>query len=98
MLPNPPSTQVRVISVRFGCILGFVIMATHTDKLVSEIRALPDEEKFRVLDALLTDLGQPDGEIESVWTHEARKRWEAYKDGRIGSVSYEELMSKYKHK
>ena len=31
-------------------------MATNADKLVSEIRALPNEEKIRVLDAILTDL------------------------------------------
>ena len=42
-------------------------MATHADKLVSEIRALPDEEKLRVLDAILTDLDKPDAEIDRVW-------------------------------
>jgi len=71
-------------------------MATNTDKLVSEIRALPNEEKIRVLDALLTDLGQPDPDIDIVWANEARRRWDAYKAGRMATVSYEELMSKYK--
>jgi putative addiction module component (TIGR02574 family) len=71
-------------------------MGTHTDKLVSQIRALPDEEKIRVLDALLTDLGRPDPEIDVVWANEARRRWNAYKTGRMSAVSYEELMSKYK--
>lgn len=49
-------------------------MATQADKLVSEIRALPDEEKLRVLDAILTDLDKPDQEIDQVWAEEARKR------------------------
>jgi len=70
-------------------------MATNADKLVSEIRALPDEEKLRVLDAILTDLDKPDGEIDHIWAVEARKRWNAYKAGRLSTVSYEELMSKY---
>jgi len=70
-------------------------MATQADKLVTEIRALPDEEKLRVLDALLTDLDKPDQEIDRVWAEEARKRWDSYKSGRLQTVSYEELMRKY---
>lgn len=70
-------------------------MATQADKLVTEIRALPDEEKLRVLDAILTDLDKPDQEIDRVWAEEARKRWHSYKAGRLPTVSYEELMSKY---
>jgi len=70
-------------------------MATHADKLVSEIRALPDEEKLRVLDAILTDLDKPDAEIDRVWAIEARKRWSSYKAGQLRTVSYEELMRKY---
>ena len=70
-------------------------MATNADKLVSEIRALPDEEKLQVLEGILTDLDKPDEEIDQIWALEARKRWAAYKAGRLRSVSYEELMSKY---
>ena len=70
-------------------------MATQADKLVTEIRALPDEEKLRVLDAILTDLDKPDQEIDKVWAEEARKRWDKYKGGRLQTVSYEELMHKY---
>jgi len=68
-------------------------MATQADKLVSEIRALP--EKLRLLDALLTDQDKPDPGIDRVWAVEARKRWTAYKAGRLPTVSYEELMAKY---
>jgi putative addiction module component len=70
-------------------------MATQADRLVSEIRALPDEEKLRVLNAILTDLDKPDQEIDRIWAIEARKRWESYKAGRLQSVSYEDLMRKY---
>lgn len=70
-------------------------MAAQADKLVTEIRALPDEEKLRVLDAILTDLDKPDQEIDRVWAEEARKRWNSYKAGRLQTVSYEELMRKY---
>lgn len=70
-------------------------MATHADTLLSQIRALPDEEKLRVLEALLTDLDKPDSEVDRVWAVEARRRWESYKAGKLTSVSYEEVMSRF---
>ena len=70
-------------------------MSTRAENLVSEIRALPDEEKLKVLDALLTDLDKRDLEIDRVWAHEARRRWQAYQAGEVATVSYEELMAKY---
>jgi putative addiction module component (TIGR02574 family) len=70
-------------------------MATQADKLVTEILALPDEEKLRVLNAILTDLDKPDPEIVRVWAEEARRRWDSYKAGHLQTVSSEELMSKH---
>jgi len=34
-------------------------------------------------------------EIDHVWATEARKRWNAYKAGKVATVSYQELMAKY---
>jgi putative addiction module component (TIGR02574 family) len=66
------------------------------DKLASEIRALSDAEKLRLVDTILTDLDKPDPEIDGVWAEEARKRWIAYKAGRISTVSYDEVMAKHR--
>lgn len=68
----------------------------ESDKLVSEVRALPDEEKLRLLDVILTDLDKPDPEIDRVWANEARRRWNAYRAGLLDTVSYEELIDRYK--
>lgn len=73
-----------------------IVMSTTADELVSEVRALPDAEKMRLLDAILTDLHKPDPKIEHVWADEARKRWAAYKAGRIPTVSYEDVMAKHR--
>ena len=70
-------------------------MATITDKLASEISQLPDVEKVRLVDAILTDLDKPDPEIDRVWAEEARKRWAAYKTGRVPTVSYQEVVAKH---
>ena len=71
-------------------------MSTIADKLVSEIRSLPDSEKLRLVDAILSDLDKPDPEIDRVWAEEARKRWANYKVGGIPTISYEEVMNKYR--
>jgi len=71
-------------------------MATNADRLLSEIRALPDEEKLRLLDMILTDMDTPNPEIDQIWANEARKRWQAYHAGRLKTVSYEELIRRYK--
>jgi putative addiction module component (TIGR02574 family) len=71
-------------------------MSTNADKLVLEIRGLPDSEKLRLVDVILSDLDKPDPEIDRVWANEARRRWVAYKEGRIPTVSYEEVMSRYR--
>jgi putative addiction module component (TIGR02574 family) len=71
-------------------------MAKTVDKLAAEIRDLPDVEKLRLLDAILEDLDKPDPEIDRVWAEEARKRWEAYKAGRVPTVSYDTVMAKHR--
>ena len=37
-----------------------------------------------------------DPEIDRVWADEARKRWQAYKIGKVETVSYEQVMDKYR--
>jgi putative addiction module component (TIGR02574 family) len=71
-------------------------MAKNIDKLAKEILDLPDVEKLRLVDAILTDLDKPDPEIDRVWAEEARKRWAAYKAGKVASVSYESVMAKHR--
>jgi putative addiction module component (TIGR02574 family) len=73
-------------------------MSTTADKLATEIRALPDVEKLRLVDAILNDLDKPDPEIDRVWAEEARQRWAAYKAGRMPTVSYEEVMAKHRQR
>jgi len=71
-------------------------MAKSVNKIVEEIRELPDVEKLRLVDAILSDLDKPDPEIDRVWAEEARKRWAAYKAGKVPTVSYESVMAKYR--
>jgi len=71
-------------------------MSQVTDNLLNQIRELPEEEKVQLVDAILSDLYKPDPDIERIWAEEARKRWEAYKAGKLTTVSYEEVMAKHR--
>jgi restriction endonuclease S subunit len=70
-------------------------MSTTADRLASEIRDLPDAEKLRLVDAILTDRDKRDPEIDRIWAEEARKRWVAYKAGEIATVDYEDVIAKH---
>ncbi len=71
-------------------------MAKAVSKLAAEIHDLPDVEKLRLVDEILTDLDQPDPKIDRVWAKEARKRWAAYKAGRAPTLAYETVMAKHR--
>lgn len=71
-------------------------MAKTVEKIAEEIRELPDVEKLRLVDTILSDLDKPDPEIDRIWADEARKRWAAYKAGKVPTVSYESVMAEHR--
>ena len=71
-------------------------MAKQMEKLAEEIHELSDIEKLRLVDVIHRDLDKPDPEIDRVWAVEARKRWAAFKAGRVPTVSYESVMAKHR--
>lgn len=71
-------------------------MGTISDELAAKIRSLPDNEKMELVDSILIQLDRPDPEIDRIWADEARKRWEAYKAGKLETVSYNQVMDKYR--
>ena len=71
-------------------------MAKNFDEITEEIRKLPDVEKLRLVDTILSDLEKPDPEIDRVWADEARKRWSTYKAGKVPTVSSESVMATHR--
>lgn len=71
-------------------------MGMISDELAAKIRSLPDNEKIELVDSILIQLDKPDPEIDLIWADEARKRWEAYKTGKLETVSYNQVMDKYR--
>ena len=75
---------------------GGSTLKTISEELAAKIKALPDVEKIKLVDSILTQLDTPDPEIDGVWADEARKRWQAYREGKLEAVPYERVMDKYR--
>ena len=71
-------------------------METIGKELAKKIKTLPDIEKIELVDSILMQLDRPDPAIDRVWADEARKRWQAYKAGKLKTVSYRQVMEKYR--
>ena len=71
-------------------------MGTISDELEDKIKSLPDIEKIELVDSILMQLDKPDPEIDRIWADEARKRWQAYKTDKLETVTYEQVMDKYR--
>lgn len=71
-------------------------MATINKEIEAKIRFLSDTEKLKLGDSILTQLDRPDPEIDRIWAEEARNRWQAYKAGKVETVSYEKVMDKHR--
>jgi putative addiction module component (TIGR02574 family) len=70
-------------------------MGMINDEFAAKIKSLPDSEKIALVDAILMQLDKPDPEIDRIWADEARKRWQAYKAGKIETVTYQQVMDKH---
>lgn len=73
-------------------------MGTLSGELADKIKSLPDIEKIELVDSILMQLDKPDPEMDRIWADEARKRWQAYKTGKLETVPYEKVMNKYRAK
>jgi putative addiction module component (TIGR02574 family) len=49
-------------------------------------------DRFVIIEGLLNSLDNPDKAIDEIWAIEAEKRLEAYKEGNLKTVTYEELF------
>ena len=60
--------------------------------ILEQALKLKPAEKFMLIEGLLTSLDEPDKTIDEIWAVEAEKRLKAYKEGKLKTVSYEEVF------
>ena len=70
-------------------------MSTTKDILEQAISLQPIE-KAELVDTLISSLDKSDNSLDLLWATEAESRLSAYKNGKLKSVSLDEVLSKYK--
>ena len=70
----------------------------HKDlqEIIEKAKRLSDLDKLALIEELEVQLDRPDPEIERVWADEAEKRLKMYREGKLKTVSFEEIMGKYR--
>ncbi len=66
------------------------------EKVLEEAISLKPIELARLVDCLIAALDKADPEIDKLWAIEAESRLTAYKDGKLKSVSLDNVLSKFK--
>lgn len=67
-------------------------MIETTKNILDQALKMPPAEKFLLIEGLLQSLDEPDKTLEEIWAVEAEKRLQAYKEGKLKTVSYEEVF------
>jgi len=70
-------------------------MAIDTQEILKEALELPSKERVNLVDHLLSSLDQPDEQIDNLWRREVEDRINAYRTGKIRSLTLKEVLSKY---
>lgn len=66
-------------------------MATPKSILEQALKMRP-ADRFTILEGLLHSLDEPDKTIDEIWAIEAEKRLQAYKEGKLITLTYEKVF------
>ena len=66
------------------------------DKILKDALNLNAKDKAELVDKLLSSLDEPDKNIDDLWAKEAEDRLDAYEQGKIKSITLNEVLAKYK--
>ncbi len=87
-----------VTTLRVAFFLKCAIISDGGDKLdttrsiLSQALKMSPTDKFIIIEGLLNSLDEPDKTVDEIWAIEAEKRLQAYKDGKLKTVTYEEVF------
>jgi putative addiction module component (TIGR02574 family) len=70
-------------------------MSVENCEILDRLMELPAVEKARLVDQLLSSLDEPDEAIDALWRKEVEDRIQAYRDGKLKSVSLADVLAKY---
>lgn len=63
-----------------------------TKELLEKALKLKPEDRFILVEGLLKSLDEPDKELEEIWAEEAKKRLNAYREGKLEGIPMEDVF------
>ena len=70
-------------------------MNVESNQILERALKLSDTDRALLIDRLITSLEKPNDAIDALWMIEAEQRVEGYREGRLRSVSLEQVLAKY---
>ena len=67
-----------------------------SEEILKEALNLTPEKRVELIEKLLISLDNPDKKLDLLWAKEAEARIDAYEQGKIRTLTIEEVLEKYK--
>ena len=68
----------------------------NTKSIFEDALQLRPAERLQLIEMLSRSLNKPDESIEKIWAEEAEKRYKALEEGRIKTISINDIIERYK--
>lgn len=65
---------------------------TTPRSILEQALKLTPVDRYLIIEGLLRSLDEPDETIDEIWALEAEKRLQAYKEGKLKTLTYEEVF------
>ncbi len=62
------------------------------EAIIEEALELKPQERYIVIENLVESLNTRDREIDAIWRKESKKRLQAYKEGKVQTLTYEQVF------
>ena len=62
--------------------------------IIEDVFNLSPAERLSIIEAPSKSLSEPDKDIDKYWKEEVEERYEAFLNGKIKSIPYEEILKK----
>jgi putative addiction module component (TIGR02574 family) len=66
--------------------------AMSKNDIIEQALTLAPVDRLLLVELLQESLDKPDPEIDRIWAEEARRRLQAYRDGRVTAIPMEEVF------
>lgn len=67
-----------------------------TKSVLKDALQLRPAERLQLIEMLTRSLNKPDENIEKIWSEEAEKRYKALVEGKIKTITINEIIERYK--